>query len=522
MHTQVKQSSANTPLLSACITFLPLCIQAKARVYCCTCSPSEHLSAEDKLVCNMARSGRYYGMLNARHLAPAQLSFLQACEVDAAADTSRAAALQQAAALNGSGSSSSSSACVPAEAAGHVAGLALCCTASCGSLYAELVSRWQTAEPHSTAMSNTEPATATAAAPAGSQQPAADAAGSNTSGRDNAIGSNDSLPLPDVGEFGISPWDLRWIVEELDLPAEWRSHAVYSPFQPTPWLQPAAAVSGSSDAAPASGSSSSSSADRGRCALLAAAGPAAAGLPGLWRGTYGSHGVEVVQLQLLPVAAGYNLLQQHGVFDGPTLRVSDCPRGVLLASVLHTAPPVLHPSLVVPGGLPVPDGPADAPQQQQQQSEVAGTVGPVACDTVTSRQQEQQQPQQAQKLLLVGTKVTGDRNVPAGQVTFAVDLASRSTEGAGQPLQLPPGMHSDVRVNAAGTRELVVKVRETSCDMDADTRGCQQAVSFVLRCCDAALLCVAVDCMQAAQLTGCWCALFCCCCLSCCRSVILV
>lgn len=427
-------------------------------------------------------------MLNARHLASAQLSFLQACTVDAAADTSCAASLQQAAALNGSGSSSSSSICVPADVDRHIRGLALCCTASCGSLYAELVSRWQTAEPHSTAMSNTKPATATAAAPAGSQQPAADAAGSNASGSDNASSSIDgsSLPLPDVGEFGISPWDLRWIVEELDLPAEWRSHAVYKAFQPTPWLQPAAAVSGSSDAAPSS-SGSGSSADKGRCALLAAAGAAAAALPGLWRGTYGSHGVEVVQLQLLPVAAGYNLLQQHGVFEGPALRVSDCPRGVLLASVLHTAPPVLHPSLVVPGSLPMPDGHADVPQQQppqQQQSEAAGMVGAAPCNTVTGRQQKQQ-PQQ---LLLVATKVTGDRNVPAGQVTFAVDLASRSTEGTGQPLQLPPGMHSDVKVNAAGTRQLVVKVRETSCATGGDMRFASSLL------CDEMLRCRTVVC----------------------------
>jgi hypothetical protein len=66
---------------------------------------------------------------------------------------------------------------------------------------------------------------------------------------------------------------------------------------------------------------------------------------------------------------------------------------------------------------------------------------------------------QPQQLLLVGSKVTGDRNVPAGQVTFAVDLGSRSREGAGNLLQLPAGVHTAVEVNGRGTRPLVVKVR---------------------------------------------------------------
>jgi hypothetical protein len=141
----------------------------------------------------------------------------------------------------------------------------------------------------------------------------------------------------------------------------------------------------------------------------------------------------------------------------------------------------------VPGRLPASDGPAAAPQQQQQQqpqSEAAGTVGPTPCDTLTSTQQQQQQQQQQSQqqqphnLLLVGTKVTGDRNVPAGQVTFAVDLASRSTEGAEQPLQLPPGVHSDVRVNAAGTRQLVVKVREMHSVLWVAVRGFRFLVQY--------------------------------------------
>jgi hypothetical protein len=51
-------------------------------------------------------------------------------------------------------------------------------------------------------------------------------------------------------------------------------------------------------------------------------------------------------------------------------------------------------------------------------------------------------------------------NVPAGAVTFAVDLCSRSTAGAGSRLVLPPGTDSDVQLNRAGMRQLRIKVSQ--------------------------------------------------------------
>jgi hypothetical protein len=58
--------------------------------------------------------------------------------------------------------------------------------------------------------------------------------------------------------------------------------------------------------------------------------------------------------------------------------------------------------------------------------------------------------------------VQGDVNVPAGHVTFAFDASSRSLQGAGQPLQLPSGVHSRVDLAKPGVRQLIVQVRWTA------------------------------------------------------------
>ena len=91
------------------------------------------------------------------------------------------------------------------------------------------------------------------------------------------------------------------------------------------------------------------------------------------------------------------------------------------------------------------------------------SAGNVSGSSLLQQQEEQHAGMeegafQSQQLLLVGSKVTGDRHVPAGQVTFAVDLGSRSREGAGQLLQLPAGVRTAVEVNGPGTRPLVLKV----------------------------------------------------------------
>ena len=106
-----------------------------------------------------------------------------------------------------------------------------------------------------------------------------------------------------------------------------------------------------------------------------------------------------------------------------------------------------------------------APQKHNQASTAADPFERSVHGSHLLQQQQQHVAQeeegafQSQQLLLVGSKVTGDRNVPAGQVTFAVDLGSRSREGAGRLLQLPPGVHTAVEVNGPGTRPFVVKVR---------------------------------------------------------------
>jgi hypothetical protein len=114
--------------------------------------------------------------------------------------------------------------------------------------------------------------------------------------------------------------------------------------------------------------------------------------------------------------------------------------------------------------------PASRLQQRQQQEQCFG---------------EEEYAFQAQQLLLVGSKVTGDRNVPAGQVTFAVDLGSRSREGAGHLLQLPPGVHTAVEVNGPGTRPLVVKVWASMCPLCmlfCTSRACSCAEGFFPWC----------------------------------------
>jgi hypothetical protein len=205
---------------------------------------------------------------------------------------------------------------------------------------------------------------------------------------------------------------------------------------------------------------------------MAGTAAAAEGLTGLWKGTYGSHGVEIVQLQLLQAPVGYNFLQQHGMQNGHVGSFSASPTLVLLHSLLHTAPHVVHPSVLQSHSISIQNLAAVHPAVDWEAAAAAdhpatGAGAEGANSSATSRQQQQAQQQQGnqhqhlpqvQQLLLVGSKVTGDRNVPAGQVTFAVDLGSRSREGAGRLLQLPPSIQSDVRVNAAGTRELVVKV----------------------------------------------------------------
>jgi hypothetical protein len=80
---------------------------------------------------------------------------------------------------------------------------------------------------------------------------------------------------------------------------------------------------------------------------------------------------------------------------------------------------------------------------------------------------QQQQPQQEEAADLglgqaywyaVGRKVTGDLNVPAGKVSFVVDISSRSTEHAGEVLALKLGYDTDVALHKAGTRRLVERV----------------------------------------------------------------
>lgn len=59
-------------------------------------------------------------------------------------------------------------------------------------------------------------------------------------------------------------------------------------------------------------------------------------MTGLWRGTYGAHGVELVLLQLLQAPAGFDMWQQHRLPQPPPSHVNDCLPGLLLQAVLHT------------------------------------------------------------------------------------------------------------------------------------------------------------------------------------------
>lgn len=60
---------------------------------------------------------------------------------------------------------------------------------------------------------------------------------------------------------------------------------------------------------------------------------------------------------------------------------------------------------------------------------------------------------------LTATKLTGDVSVPAGEVTFEIELGSASDEGVGVAFQLPREFESDVDLSAPGVPKLVLKER---------------------------------------------------------------
>jgi hypothetical protein len=80
------------------------------------------------------------------------------------------------------------------------------------------------------------------------------------------------------------------------------------------------------------------------CSLAALDTAATAATPleltGLWRGTFGAHGVELVQLQLLLTPPGYQLLQEHPM-PQPPQDVEACTPGWLLQPLLHTPAPAV-------------------------------------------------------------------------------------------------------------------------------------------------------------------------------------
>lgn len=232
-------------------------------------------------------------------------------------------------------------------------------------------------------------------------------------------------------------------------------------------------------------------------------------MTGVWRGTYGSHGVELLQLQLMYAPPGYDMFSSSssGSSSDSTAAASGATAGDIFGSVAAAASVGGDASTVsedvaaaiaadntsdgVPGvvlggvagmtdassaadrtrlyaelpgeaaaaGAPaeslvvVYDNPAAADAEQQQQQlpthlDTGGVQSTVAAGSSSSRQQQ---------LLLVATKLTGDMNVPVGCVSFAVHVGSQ-VPGGDEVLQLSAGADTDVMVNAPGTRQLKVKV----------------------------------------------------------------
>ena len=167
-------------------------------------------------------------------------------------------------------------------------------------------------------------------------------------------------------------------------------------------------------------------------------------MTGLWFCTNSWRGVELLQLQLLQVPAEYDLLADHGVSaDTAPLSIPQCPKGVLLQSVLNTPAPA--PAMYLPWAA------AGATSCANQ-----AALAPAAEASANS---SSHQLEEGQQVLLVGTKLlAGDIKVPAGWVLFAVDMSSRSTAGAGERFVLPTGTSSDVDLDQPGTRELRIKV----------------------------------------------------------------
>lgn len=521
-------------------------MQGRARVHCCACCYSSARPSLDEFydgdVPPNTSSCQPQELLNAAsHSCAAKLTFVQHSTGAAAIRGSSAPGPAQHAAGS-----------VPLQSAAAAfeqqrTSLTLTCHSQCGALYTESYARLQHGAPYSPAAvraAQQEPVANPNVSPAAADSPSSsDGRGSSSGGSSGASGSNSGnsaqLPLPDVQGYKLSHWDLHYYVEDMHIPAALRSQAEYVPFTPTTWLTAAGSPAPAGPAA----------------AVAQQPLPAAAGLAGLWRGTYGMHGVELLQLQLLQTPAGYNMFQQHRLPPEPPTSVEECLPGVLLQSVLQRPGLRLHPGMLDMTAETETDGESESSWEtassggvlgqgqgfgEQEDREMADEVGnedagmivagaqdvqdhqeavaagstagygggesadgvggttataaataaaaaaaatlsaagfddavmhsigqssaAAAAGASSSGTQQQQQQQQGdvlplpQQLLLVATKVTGDRNVPAGQVTFAVDLSTRSIAGAGQLLQIHHRMHSAVEVNGPGTRPLVIKV----------------------------------------------------------------